>query len=80
MRKVVRRPSAAMVEAAGDAATSAVKRALFAKRAKTASNALKVDGLSASKTPRAGQLLALDGAGKFPANVTAVKVATLSTG
>jgi hypothetical protein len=37
--------------------------------ARFASNAGKVDGLSASKTPKAGQLLALSGTRKFPASI-----------
>lgn len=45
------------------AAKRVVKRALYAL------NADKVDGIDASRTPRAGQLLALDGSGKFPASV-----------
>jgi hypothetical protein len=45
------------------AATRAVKRALFAD------NANKVDGLKASKRPKANVLLALDGKAKFPASV-----------
>ena len=38
----------------------------FASRAGFASNAGKVDGLSASRTPKAVWLLSLDGTGKFP--------------
>ncbi len=37
--------------------------------AKRAGNADRVDGLNASRTPRAGQLLALDAKRKFPASV-----------
>ncbi len=37
--------------------------------ARHAGNADRVDGLNASRTPRAGQLLALDGRKKFPASV-----------
>ena len=37
--------------------------------ARTSGNAQRVDGLNASRTPRAGQLLALNGAKKFPASV-----------
>ena len=40
------------------AAKRVVKRALYAL------NADKVDGIDASRTPRAGQLLALDGSGR----------------
>lgn len=48
----------------GEAARNAVvKTALFAK------NAGKVGGIKASKTPKAGQLLALGKNGKFPASV-----------
>ena len=47
------------------AAKRVVKRALYAL------NADKVDGIDASRTPRAGQLLALDGSGRFPASVVA---------
>jgi hypothetical protein len=39
----------------------------FASRAGFAVNAGKVDGLSASRTPKAVWLLSLDGRGKFPA-------------
>jgi hypothetical protein len=39
------------------------------KRALRANNADKVDGLSASRTPKPGQLLALDGTGRFPSSV-----------
>jgi hypothetical protein len=49
--------------AAGEAAVGAVKVALFAK------NAGKVNGLRASKTPKAGRLLPLGKDGKFPASV-----------
>jgi len=45
------------------AGVKAVKRALFAK------NAGKVDGLKASRTPKAGQLLALNKTAHFPASV-----------
>ena len=48
-----------------DAAKRVVKRALYAL------NADKVDGIDASRTPRAGKLLALDGSGRFPASVLA---------
>lgn len=48
----------------------------FAKKAGFAKNAGKVDGLSASKTPRKNQLLALDKSKKLPASV----VPTGSTG
>jgi hypothetical protein len=68
-----RRPSPALIVAivalvfavapVADAATRAVKRALFA------SNAGKVNGLRASKTPKPGRLLALDAKGRFPASV-----------
>lgn len=44
-------------------AVNAVKRALFAK------NAGAVDGISASRTPKAGQLLPLDAQGRVPAGV-----------
>jgi hypothetical protein len=44
------------------------KRAGFATRAATATNAKQVNGLKASRTPRPGQLLALDGSGHFPAS------------
>ena len=37
--------------------------------AKNAGNADRVDGLNASRTPRAGQLMALDGRKQFPASV-----------
>lgn len=47
---------------AGEATANVVKRALFAN------NAGKVDGISASRTPRPGKLLPLDGSGKFPAS------------
>ena len=47
------------------AAKRVVKRALYAL------NADKVDGIDASRTPRAGKLLALDGSGRFPASVVA---------
>ena len=68
-----RRPSPALIVAlialvvaatpAADAATVAVKRALFAD------NAGKVGGIRASKTPKAGQLLALGKNKKFPRSV-----------
>jgi len=44
-------------------AVKTVKRALFA------SNSGAVDGISASRTPKAGQLLALDAEGRFPGSV-----------
>jgi len=44
-------------------AVNTVKRALFAK------NSGAVDGVSASRTPRAGQLLPLSADGRFPASV-----------
>jgi len=44
-------------------AVKTIKRALFA------SNSAAVDGISASRTPKAGQLLALDGQGRFPGSV-----------
>lgn len=44
-------------------------KAKKAKKARKAKKAGKVDGLSASKTPQAGKLLALDGSTKFPASV-----------
>jgi hypothetical protein len=52
--------AATPLEAAGG---HIVRIALFAK------NAGKVDGLSASRTPRPGQLVALDANGKLPASV-----------
>jgi Collagen triple helix repeat (20 copies) len=45
------------------AAKRVVKKALYAL------NADKVDGIDASRTPRAGELLALDGSGRFPGSV-----------
>lgn len=45
------------------------KKARKAKKAKKARKAGKVDGLSASATPEAGKLLALDANTKFPASV-----------
>ena len=45
------------------------KKARKAKKAKKAKRAGKVDGLSASRTPEAGKLLALDASTKFPASV-----------
>src|ERR1700716_1477126 len=45
------------------AATKAVKRALFA------ANAGKVDGINASRKPKANQLLALDRSAHFPLSV-----------
>ena len=47
----------------GAAAQNAVRVALYAK------NAGKVDGVSASRVPRPGHLLALDANGKIPASV-----------
>jgi hypothetical protein len=47
----------------GEAARNAVPIALFAK------NAGKVNGLKASRTPKAGQLVALGADGKFPDSV-----------
>ncbi len=47
----------------GTAAQNAVRVALYAK------NAGKVDGVSASRVPRPGHLLALDANGKIPASV-----------
>lgn len=47
----------------GQAASSAVRTALFAK------NSDKVDGIGASKTPRAGHLFPLGRGGKFPSRV-----------
>jgi hypothetical protein len=47
----------------GQAAGGAVKMALFAK------NAGKVNGIKASKTPKAGQLLALGQNKKFPSSI-----------
>lgn len=44
-------------------------KAKKAKKARKAKKAGKVDGLSASQTPQAGKLLALDGSTKFPASV-----------
>lgn len=49
-----------------DAAKRAVDKVLFADKAR---NAQKVDGLSASRTPKPGQLLALGSDGRFPASV-----------
>jgi hypothetical protein len=51
------------VTSLGEAASRAVPTALFAK------NAAKVNGIGASRTPRAGHLLPLDASGKFPASV-----------
>jgi hypothetical protein len=82
MRRLLRHPAmpgaliglAALLVASGipaDAA-STVSRALFASRAKvarTARNANRVDGLSASRTPIAGHLLALNADGELPAGV-----------
>lgn len=48
---------------AGDAASNAVRTALFAK------NSDKVDGISASKKPKAGHLFPLGRGGKFPSRV-----------
>lgn len=45
------------------------KKARKAKKAKKAKKAGKVDGLSASRTPQSGKLLALDASTKFPASV-----------
>ncbi|MCW3065152.1 MAG: hypothetical protein JWN32_2324, partial [Solirubrobacterales bacterium] len=68
--------SAAPVGAAGK-----VSRAKVADRAKNADN---VDKLSASKTPKQGELLALDATGKFPIGVIPVsafpKAPTYSAG
>jgi hypothetical protein len=47
----------------GEAAETAVRTALFAR------NADKVDGISASRTRKPGQLVALNRQGKFPASV-----------
>lgn len=44
-------------------------KAKRAKKARKAKKAGKVDGLSASTTPQAGKLLALDASTKFPASV-----------
>ncbi len=53
----------------GQAVTSVVPVARHAFTADTAKNSAAVDGLSASKQPRAGRLLALGANGKFPASV-----------
>jgi len=45
------------------------KKARKAKKAKKAKRAGKVDGLSASRTPEGGKLLALDAGAKFPVSV-----------
>jgi hypothetical protein len=60
--------------ALGEAAGSAVRRALFAR------NADKVDGISASRTRKAGQLLALDKRGRFPASVLPSDLDVISEG
>lgn len=56
---------AGLVAAAG--ASAAVKKVARAKVADKAKNALKVNGIKASKTPRANQLLALGPDGRFAA-------------
>src|SRR3954466_9399904 len=53
----------------GEAGTAIVKRALFA------SNAGAVNGLHASKTPKAGQLLALGPSKKLPPSLSPASVA-----
>ena len=54
----------------GHAVTTAVSPfATHAKKADYATNAGAVNGIKASKTPRAGYLLALGKGGKFPATV-----------
>ena len=58
----------------GEAAGSAVRTALFAR------NADKVDGISASRTRKAGQLLALDKRGRFPASVLPSDLDVISEG
>jgi hypothetical protein len=82
MRRLLRHPAmpgaliglVALLVASGipaDAA-STVSRTLFASRAKvatTARNANRVDGLSASRTPVAGRLLALNADGQLPTSV-----------
>lgn len=60
---------------AGRAALHAVLPVPLAKRAylaDTAKNAVKVDGIKASRTPKPGMLLALDATGKLPAAIGAV--------
>src|SRR5437764_13308643 len=47
-------------------AANTVGRALFAKKS---ANATRVDGIKASRTPKAGLLLALGKDGHFPASV-----------
>jgi hypothetical protein len=59
---------------APDVAASAVKKALFAKKA---GNAKKVDGLSASANPTPGLLLALSTNGKFPVSALPASNATI---
>lgn len=51
------------------AGQAAGKKVAHAKLADTAKNANRVNKLKASKTPKAGQLLALDASGKFPIGV-----------
>jgi hypothetical protein len=72
LRALIRRHLDNMVVAGVVAALVAGAPAVAASvvtYAKTAGNAGRVDGLSASRTPRAGQLLALNAAKKFPASV-----------
>src|SRR5947209_5160363 len=77
-RSKVGRPSAAMLVAviavvisltAPGYAAQLVRTVFFAKKA---GNAVKVDGLRASKTPRPNTLLALDSQGELPSSVGAV--------
>jgi hypothetical protein len=59
----------------GSAAIRAVIPVPLAKRAylaDTARNAIRVDGIKASRTPTAGLLLPLDATGKLPASIGAV--------
>jgi hypothetical protein len=56
----------ALIGAPGPATAKPVKRA---KLADSARNAQRVDGLSASRRPRPGRLLALDSRGRFPTSV-----------
>ncbi|MBA2630767.1 MAG: hypothetical protein H0U84_07075 [Thermoleophilaceae bacterium] len=59
----------ALLVAVPAAGAQSGKRVGRAKLADTARNAHKVDGISASRRPRSGRLLALDRDGKFPASV-----------
>jgi Head domain of trimeric autotransporter adhesin/Chaperone of endosialidase len=74
------RPSLAMVAAlmalllCATGSASAAKVVPRAKQADKAKNASRVNGLKASKTPKKGQLLALDKNGKFPASVLPANV------